>query len=221
MENILGTFLEQVLGVWSHTRTPGKEGDGLRGHCPPCPLSLTLLCNVYFPILSVPLSSSIYFLSFFLPFFPVLPPCHASLTRPCSVWLSQAAGVKHPLSGLYPRRSWFGAACAARTSSVSQPGRTQLGRKGAERAADSLRQSTPPAHTIQSRSISALAWRRAPRAIPDLNVLFVRLALGRSSPSARAWLALTPGTSSLCSAQLCPCSPPREHTPACNSCGPG
>lgn len=107
---------------------------------------------------------------------------------PCSVWLSQAAGVKHPLSGLYPQRSWCGAARAARTASPSLEGPSS-----GERVWKGL-QSTPPAHTIQSRSISALAWRRAPRAIPDLNVLFVRLALGRSSPSASAWRALTPGT---------------------------
>lgn len=191
-------------------------GSGDTVHAVPFPYLFSLTC-IFQSFLFPSAPPFTFFLSSSLPCSTL---CHASLTRPCSVWLSQAAGVKRPLSGLYPR-SWFGATRAARTSSISQPGRTQLGRKGAERAADSLRQSTPPAHTIQSRSISALAWRRAPRAIPDLNVLFVRLALGRSSPSASAWLALTPGTSSLRSAQLCPCSPPREHTLACNSCGPG
>lgn len=74
-----------------------------------------------------------------------------------------------------------------------------------EGAAGSPGQSIPPAHTVPSQSISALAWRRAPRAIPDLNVLFVRLALGRSSPSAGARLqALTRPRRSRCSAEGAP-----------------
>lgn len=75
--------------------------------------------------------------------------------------------------------------CGRRSKDTSsQPGGTRLRKKDGEGAASSSWQSTPPAHAIQARSNSALAWRRAPRARPDLNVLFVRLALGRSSPSA-------------------------------------
>lgn len=178
-----GGFPGTSTGSLDHPQTPGKKGDGLSGHRPAYPLSLTLLSRLNFPVLSVPLSSSIYFLPFFLSsLFCTLP---RQFNPPCSVWLSQAAGVKPPLSGLSPRRSRLGAACAARTAS-----RTWKDPAREEGAADSPRQSTPPSHPTQSRSISALAWRRAPRAIPDLNVLFVRLALGRSSPSARARLAL-------------------------------
>ena len=98
---------------------------------------------------------------------------------------------------------------------------TRLGRKDGEGAAGSPWQSTRPAHAVRARSNSALAWRRAPRARPDLNVLFVRLALGRSSPSASVWLACTRAIppAHCCSVSRAPmtCSPHRERMFACNS----
>jgi len=195
-----------------------QEGRGWSwgGRHPSCPLPLALPFSLtcIFRSFLLPSPPSLTFLLFsFLPLFshPPSSACRASLTRPYSVWLSQAAGVKHPTFRTLPpeklvRSSW----CSE--DSGSQPGGTRLGSPG-EGAAGSPRQSTPPAHWTCN---SALAWRRAPRARPDLNVLFVRLALGRSSPSASVRLACTGATSPAPRAPATR-SPRRERALPCSS----
>lgn len=71
--------LGQTLGAWWHLRTLGRERVGLRGHCPGCPLpltlpfSLTFLSHFYDPFCSPPL---LHLLSSFLPlsYFPIFSP---------------------------------------------------------------------------------------------------------------------------------------------------
>lgn len=183
---------------------------GFGGHRPSCSLPLTLPFSLTCIFRSFLFPSPTSFI-FFLPSFPVFPPslptlpCQFNLPLLCLAFPGSRCQASN-FTDFTPEQLVRSNGCSKDTG--SQQGGSRLGRKDGDGAAGSPCQSTPPALTVQAQSNSALAWRRAPRARPDLNVLFVRLALGRSSPSASVWPARAGAT------------PPAAARPACHDLQP-